>query len=106
VLQVLVPLLVEAAAPDGAPTPVLWEMALKLITALPAAPAGGAAARAAIASLPPAAKARLQAALQASAAGGGGGGASAAGPRPAGAAQPARPAIQLKTSFALPKPGS
>jgi hypothetical protein len=105
VLQVLVPLLVEAAAPEGAPTPVLRDMALKLITAMPSAPSGGAAFRGAIAALPPDAKARLQAALQASAAAAAGGGGTTGGGagRLAAAAAPVKPAIQLKTSFALPK---
>ncbi len=107
VLSVLVPLLVEAAAPEGAaaPTPALRDMALKLLTAMPAAPSGGAAFRAAVAALPAGSKARLQAALRGpgGAAGAGAGAAGCAGARGgAGVQAPAKPAIQLKTTFALP----
>jgi hypothetical protein len=110
VFQVLVPLLVDAAAPEGGPpTPVLRDMALRLVNALPSAPAGGAAFRAAVAALPAASKARLQAALREAAAAGAAGGAGAgagagAAAQRVAAAQPAKPAIQLKMSFALPKP--
>ncbi|KAG2435720.1 hypothetical protein HXX76_006917 [Chlamydomonas incerta] len=134
VMQVLVPLLVEAAAPSAgaaAVAPPLRDMALKLITSLPAA-AAAAAFKAQLAAQPAAAKLRLQAALREAAtaaasaaaapaaaapggaAAGGGGGAPAvhagglAPPPPPGGAAGAtgrRPAIQLKTTFALPLPG-
>ena len=110
-LAVLVPLLAQAAAPPpgAVATPALRDMALRLITAMPGAPAGGAAFRAAVAALPADAKARLQAALQSSAAaaaaaaaaGAGGARAAAAGST---ASTAAKPAIQLKTFAALRKP--
>lgn len=110
------PLLVEAAAPEASPpTPVLRDMAVRLITAMPTAATGGAAFRSAIAALPMSSKAHLQAALRESAAAGGsasgsasgsGAGSGAAGAGGAAAratAQPAKPTIQLKMTFALPK---
>jgi hypothetical protein len=132
--QVLVPLLVALAAPAPAqlapavPLP-LRDVAVRLITSLPASPAG-AAFRSQLAAQPTADKLRLQAALRGAT--GSSSGASAAGsgspagapPAVAGAALgaalpggavattggaagggPARkPAIQLKTTFVLPQP--
>ncbi|GFR48876.1 hypothetical protein Agub_g10725 [Astrephomene gubernaculifera] len=133
VMQVLVPLLVELAAPALGPaavTPALRDMAIKLITSLPASAAGNAF-KTHLAAQPAAAKLRLQTALReaaaaaaaastAAAASGasagvaapqqfgvvGAAGAPTAGPS-AGAVGAAgrRPAIQLKTTFALPLPG-
>jgi hypothetical protein len=123
--KVLLAVLVEAAAPapPAVATPGLREMAVRLLSSLPASPAG-AALRTQLAAQPAAAKLRLQAAIrEASSA------AVAAGPSAAGSAQgppaaatggaglaaPAsalasssgrRPAIHLKTSFALPLPGA
>jgi hypothetical protein len=114
-LQVLVPLLVEAAAPtagSAAATPGLRELAIKLITSLPAAPAG-AAFKAQLAAQPAAAKLRLQGALREAAAaaavataapaaaaavapvllGGGGGGATAVGAASPGAGGGASPVV-------------
>lgn len=102
VLSVLVPLLVQAAAPEqGSPTPALRDMAIRVLTAMPNAPSGGAAFRATVAALPADAKARLQSALRGPQ--GTGDAAAAAAARPVAAAQQ-KPAIQLKTTFALPKP--
>ncbi len=125
--QVLVPLLVEAAAPSppAVPTPALRDMAVKLITSLPAA-ACGAAFKTQLAAQPAAAKLRLQGALRevATAAASVGAGAAAApgtvgavqgqqGAWGVGAAAPGaagvggvarKPAIQLKTTFVLPVP--
>ncbi|PRW58568.1 HEAT repeat-containing [Chlorella sorokiniana] len=66
-LRLLVPLLIEVAAPAGPPTPVLAASAVKLLTHLASSPAA-AAFRGVAAELPAATKARLQAALQAAAA--------------------------------------
>lgn len=66
-LRLLVPLLIEVAAPAGPPTPVLAASAVKLLTHLASSPAA-AAFRTAAAELPAATKARLQGALQAAAA--------------------------------------
>ncbi|GLC70784.1 hypothetical protein PLESTF_001032900 [Pleodorina starrii] len=131
VMQVLVPMLVEVAAPAAGPaaaTPPLRDLAVKLITTLPAA-AAGAAFKAQLAAQPAAAKLRLQGALrEAAAAAAATAAAAAAAPAAAaaaagagatpGAGAPAlvagagpgattgrRPAIQLKTTFALPLPG-
>lgn len=125
--QVLVPLLVEAAAPSppAVPTPALRDMAVKLITSLPAA-ACGAAFKTQLAAQPAAAKLRLQGALRevataaasvnagAAAVPGVGGavqaqqgawGTGAAAPGAVGVGGVARkPAIQLKTTFVLPVP--
>jgi hypothetical protein len=64
-LSVLLPLLAEVACPpDGVPvTPLLRDMACRLVTAMPASPAA-AAFRTALSGLPTATKARLQAALR------------------------------------------
>lgn len=67
-LRVLVPALVEVAAPCGAPSPLLADTAVKLLTHLAASPAAPAF-RAATSALPAEAKQRLQAALQQAAAG-------------------------------------
>lgn len=66
-LRLLVPVLIEVAAPAGPPTPVLAGSAVTLLTHLASSPAA-AAFRAVAAELPAATKARLQAALQAAAA--------------------------------------
>lgn len=62
-LDLMLPLLIEAAAPEGAPpTPALTDVALKLISHLAGGLAEGSAAgfRAAVGALQPAAKQRLQ----------------------------------------------
>lgn len=115
VMSVLVPLLVEVARPPpGTPvTPVLRDMACKLVTAMPSS-AAAAAFRSAVTALPASSKQRLQLALKdqaeatAAAAATAGHTGVAAGPlaaKPAetrsGAKKP--PAIQLKMNFALPK---
>jgi hypothetical protein len=113
-MRVLVPLLVEVAAPapPGVPTPALRDMALKLVTALPSA-ASGPAFKAVLAAQPPELKLRLQGALresQAAAAGGAAGaaaaGAAAAGGAGAGAggAGAKKPSIALKMNFGIPAP--
>ncbi len=113
-MRVLVPLLVEVAAPapPGVPTPALRELALKLVTALPSA-AAGPAFKAVLAAQPPELKQRLQGALresQAAAAGGAAGPAAAAGAAGAaggagaGGAGAKKPSIALKMNFALPAP--
>ena len=66
-LRLLVPTLIEVAAPAGAPTPLLADMAVKLLTHLASGPAA-AAFRGAAAELPAATKQRLAAALQQAAA--------------------------------------
>jgi hypothetical protein len=65
-LRLLVPALVEVAAPPGQPVPLLADMAVKLLTHLAASPAAPAF-RVAAAELPTAAKQRLQSALAAAA---------------------------------------
>ncbi|GIL52578.1 hypothetical protein Vafri_8312 [Volvox africanus] len=70
VMQVLVPLLVEVAAPAAGPaaaTPALRDMAVKLITSLPTT-ASGPAFKTQLAAQPAAAKLRLQSALREAAA--------------------------------------
>lgn len=102
VMKVLVPLLVEVSAPpEGLPvTPVLRDMALRLITAMPSSSAG-ASFRTVVAALPAESKQRLQAALK-------GTGGAAPDPNTPGAPgsslQPKKPTIELKMSFTLPKP--
>lgn len=59
VLQLLVPLLVEAASPVCAPAPSLTDMAVKLVTHLASGPAAPAF-KAVVASLPVSTKQRLQ----------------------------------------------
>lgn len=62
-LHLMVPLLIEAAAPEAVPaSPALSDIALKLISHLAggAAPGSAAGFRAAVAALQPAAKQRLQ----------------------------------------------
>ncbi|KAF8072444.1 hypothetical protein HT031_000103 [Scenedesmus sp. PABB004] len=110
VMRVLVPLLVEAASPPpGSPgTPLLRDMACRLVSAMPAS-AASAAFRAAVAALPAASKARLQAALREQA---GAAAAAQAGPPAGGGLAPPpgagagagahKPAIQLRMSFAVP----
>lgn len=66
-LRLLVPTLIEVAAPAGAPTPLLADMAVKLLTHLASGPAA-AAFRGAASELPAATKQRLAAALQQAAA--------------------------------------
>jgi hypothetical protein len=101
-LAVVVPLLVEVAAPPGPPTPALAQLAVRLLTALASGPAA-AAFRAAVAALPAPTKLRLQGALAAAAAGGGGEGSPHAAPAPAGLSlRP--PSIQLKAFGGLKKP--
>lgn len=97
-MQLLVPLLIEAAAPAGTRTPALADMALKLITHLASGPAAPAF-KAVVAGLPVGTKQRLQQALQ-------GGAAAAPSPAvgaPAATATSAKPSIALK-SFAAFKP--
>jgi hypothetical protein len=67
-LRVLVPVLVDVAAPQAAPTPLLVDMAVKLLTHL-AGSTTAAAFREVAAQLPEATRQRLQAALQQAAAG-------------------------------------
>lgn len=99
-MQLLVPLLIEVASPPagGASSPLLADMALKLITHL-ASPSGPAAAafRAAVAGLPLGAKQRLQQALQSA----GGGAGPAAGASGAAASVTVAPAAGIKPSIAL-----
>lgn len=66
-LRLVVPVLIEVAAPAAPPTPLLVDMAVKLLTLLAASPAA-AAFRAVAADLPAATKQRLAAALQQTAA--------------------------------------
>jgi hypothetical protein len=115
VMHVLVPLLVEVARPaPGTPvTPLLRDMACKLVSAMPTS-AAAAAFRTAVTALPAASKQRLQLALKeqqaaaaagaAPAAAGAGVAAAAAGVAPvaAAAADARKPAIQLKMNFAMP----
>ena len=102
-MALLVPLLIEAAAPaQGAssPSPQLADMALKLITHLASGPAAPAF-KAAVAALPLGAKQRLQAALAGPA---GAPTAAAEGPiKPA--ASSAKPSIALKSFASLKMPG-
>jgi hypothetical protein len=117
VMSVLVPLLVEVARPPpGTPvTPVLRDMACRLVTAMPSS-AAAAAFRSAVTALPASSKQRLQLALKDQAeataaaaagpgAGTGAGAASAFATKTAETSSAAKkvPAIQLKMSFALPK---
>mmetsp|Transcript_33762 Transcript_33762/g.85454 ORF Transcript_33762/g.85454 Transcript_33762/m.85454 type:complete len:773 (-) Transcript_33762:70-2388(-) len=109
VVGVLVPLVVQAAAPaDSArSSAVLRKLALQLITQLPTSAALGGPFKTAVAALPAALKLRLQAALRENAAGPAGGVAGVGGlapPPAAGGQSGARPAIQLKTTFAIPPP--
>jgi hypothetical protein len=62
-LRLLVPVLIEVAAPEAPPTPLLVDMAVKLLTHLASSPAA-AEFRAVAADLPASTKQRLQAALQ------------------------------------------
>jgi hypothetical protein len=111
VMNVLVPLLVEVARPPaGTPvTPLLRDMACKLVSAMPTS-AAAAAFRTAVTALPAASKQRLQLALKeqqaaaaAAPAAGSGVAAAAAGAAPLAAAADARkPAIQLKMNFSMP----
>jgi hypothetical protein len=115
VMNVLVPLLVEVARPaPGTPvTPLLRDMACKLVSAMPTS-AAAAAFRTAVTALPAASKQRLQLALkeqQAAAAaaaaapviaGAGVAAAAGAAPAAAAAAHARKPAIQLKMNFAMP----
>lgn len=110
VMNVLVPLLVEVARPPPATpvTPLLRDMACKLVSAMPTS-ASAAAFRTAVTALAAASKQRLQLALKEQAEA-----AAAAAAKPAGAAAVAtgvssaappearKPAIQLKMNFALP----
>lgn len=97
-LGILVPLLVEAAAPEGAPvTPSLRDLSVQLVSALAASPAAPAF-KATVAALPQSLKARLQGVLVAGAAPAA---AAAAGSAGAAAASKRAPTIQLKTSFAV-----
>mmetsp|Transcript_17323 Transcript_17323/g.45390 ORF Transcript_17323/g.45390 Transcript_17323/m.45390 type:complete len:294 (+) Transcript_17323:2771-3652(+) len=112
IMQVLLPLLVLAAAPSppAHPTLSLKELAVKLITSLPGSPMGGPF-KAALSGLPAASKQRLQAALKEPELGLvvlPGGTAHLASSQPMGssgrgATAAARPTIQLKTTFAIPK---
>lgn len=118
VMHVLVPLLVEVAAPPaGTPvTPLLRDMACKLVSAMPTS-AAAAAFRTAVTALPAASKQRLQLALReqqaaAAAAAAAPAAARGVGVSVAGAALPAaaaadarKPAIQLKMNFAMPGAG-
>jgi microcystin-dependent protein len=114
VMHVLVPLLVEVARPGpGTPvTPLLRDMACKLVSAMPTS-AAAAAFRTAVTALPAASKQRLQLALreqQAAAAAAAapvvavaGTAAAAAGAvQVVAAADAKKPAIQLKMNFAMP----
>lgn len=105
VMRVLVPLLVEAAAPAaGVPvTPLLRDISVKLVTVMPSS-ASGAAFREVVAALPAGSKQRLQVALREAAAGGGGSSAGTAAPAgmAGGLQPPKKPGIMLKTTFALP----
>jgi hypothetical protein len=117
VMNMLVPLLVEVARPpQGTPvTPLLRDMACKLVSAMPTS-AAAAAFRTAVTALPAASKQRLQLALKeqqaaaaaaaAAAPAAGSGVAAAAGAGSIAAAGDARkPAIQLKMNFAMPGAG-
>eukprot|EP00887_Chlorella_sp_A99_P005661 scaffold1.g5661.t1 len=101
-LRVMVPLLVEGAAPAGPKAPAVADLALALLTHL-ASGLTAPAFKGAVAELPAGAKQRLAGALQQ------GGGAAAApapgglAPPPAAAAAGGRPAIQLRM-FAAPPP--
>ena len=102
VVQLAVPVMIEAAAPAEGGAGPCSELSVKLLTHLASGPAAGAF-REAVASLGPASKQRLQAALLGARAGAE---AAPAGgvPAPEPAAEAARPAIQLKTfAFAAPK---
>lgn len=108
VMRVLVPLLVEVARPPpGTPvTPLLRDMACKLVSAMPTS-AAAAAFRTVVTALPAASKQRLQLALKEQAAAAAAAPAAvgnvAAGATPLAAAADARkPAIQLKMNFAMP----
>lgn len=97
VLDIAVPLLIDAAAPPATPTPALVDAAVRLLGVLGSGPTS-AAFRETVAGLPVAVKQRLQGALASSASAGPvGGGALSAG---SGELLRKPPAIQLK-SFAL-----
>ncbi len=121
VMRVLVPLLVEVAAPPkGSPAaPMLRDMAVKLVTAMPAS-VSGAAFRTVVAALPAESKQRLQLALkdaaaaaaaaaasanvQPAAVSGIAGAASTSGSGVAAVQVQKKPAIALKMNFAVPGP--
>lgn len=118
-MSILVPLLIEVAKPpDSTPvTPVLRDMACKLVSAMPTS-AAAAAFRTAVVALPAASKQRLQLALKEQAAaaatavapGVGKVAAAAAAGSAAGSVgaptEARKPAIQLKMNFAMPSGGS
>ena len=99
-LRLVVPIMVESAAPPGQSTPALAEAAVKLLVALASGPSA-TAFKGAVASLPEDTRQRLQKALASvvstgpSAAAGGGGGAAAPGQVKSGSTQ-RLPSIQLK----------
>lgn len=97
IVNVLLPLLIEAMDPLGTPNAALAEMSLKLINIMNAA-ALAAPFRAVVSSLPPPLKQRLQKALRAAAE------AKDAKPtsQPTGMTTSSRPSIILKTNFATP----
>lgn len=101
-LRLLVPTLVEVAAPESsAPTPLLADMAVKLLTHLAASATAATAFRNAAAELPAAAKQRLAVALQAAAAGSGpGSAAGAARAVPAGTSSGPMQRATVKLNFA------
>ncbi|KAL4431040.1 hypothetical protein ABPG75_006296 [Micractinium tetrahymenae] len=101
-LRLLVPVLVEVAAPSSAaPTPLLADMAVKLLTHMAASPTAAAAFRGVAAELPAAAKQRLAGALQAAAAGAAAGsGASTARPAPVAASSGPMQRATVKLNFA------
>lgn len=101
-LRLFVPTLVEVAAPLGAaPTPLLNDMAVKLLTHLAASPTAATAFRSAAAELPSSAKQRLAGALQAAAAGAGANSAAgAARAAPAGSSTGPMQRATVKLNFA------
>lgn len=124
VMNILVPLLIEVAKPAASTpvTPVLRDMACKLVSAMPTS-AAAAAFRTAVVALPAASKQRLQLALKeqaaaaaaaaalpvAAGAASGGRVAAAVGSAGGGLAPPVearKPAIQLKMNFAMPTASS
>ena len=108
-MQALVPVLINVASPPAPhpATPVLRDMALKLLQALPAS-SSAAGFKVVVAALSQQDKARLQTALKEAASAAAAGGAGATGVSSAGGAAAAvkKPTIALKMNFALPTQAS